>query len=204
MSLSYVKSNLVFGINRLATDRTPLDQIVEQGQFLTVKGQAYQFLGVDILTQHIRLKKTNQCDIIRADQIGRPAPLLKGREILTDQRMDIADFPGKYIFIDFWATWCKPCLAQLRSIQTHYQLTDTSKVAFIGVGIDSPKGGLKATITRFKLTYPQIVLDSAIERKYYIPALPANRLIDKNNTIIASDISIDSLGTFVKENDLLK
>ncbi|SDC64864.1 TlpA family protein disulfide reductase [Niabella drilacis] len=204
MSLSYVNSDLVFGANRSATDKTPLDQILQQGQFLVIKSQPYQFLGVDILTQHIRLKKIPENDPIYSDQIGYQAPSFRGNKVVNNHLMNIADMRGKYLFIDFWATWCKPCLAQLPAIQACYQLADTSKIQFIGVGVDSPEKDLEATINRFQLSYPNIVPDSGIEKKYNIQALPANVLIGKNNIIIAKDISIDSLSAFFKENDLLK
>ncbi|WP_018627257.1 TlpA family protein disulfide reductase [Niabella aurantiaca] len=204
MSLSYVNSDLIFGKGRLAADSVPSGQIIQQGRFLNIKGQSYQFLGVDILTQHIRLKKINGKDNLHSDQIGFRAPSLQGRRLLTSQLMNIAGLPGKYLFIDFWATWCKPCIAQLRSIQSYYQLADTSKIEFIGVGMDSRKEDLKAVISRFKLRYPQIVPDSGIEQTYSIPALPSNLLIGKNNLIIAKDISIDSLGSFIKKNGLLQ
>ncbi len=72
----------------------------------------------------------------------------------------MGDFKGKYLFIDFWATWCKPCVEQMPELASLYGKVDTDRVAFLGiVGEDRPDR-LKKFLQKKPTAWPQIFSDT--------------------------------------------
>ena len=107
----------------------------------------------------------------------------------------LSDFKGKYVYVDVWATWCKPCLAEqpaLAEIEHHYK--DNPNIVFMGVSIDEDADAWRKMVKKKELGGVQLIADNAWESKineeYIIKGIPRFILIDKEGKLI--DATADS------------
>ena len=119
---------------------------------------------------------------------GQPAPDFTYPDI-ESQLHSLSDFKGKVVYIDVWATWCGPCLAEqpyLAEIEAEYEGNDN--IVFMGVSIDGDKGAWENMVSQKEMSGVQLFADSAWESKiirdYLISGIPRFILIDADGKIV--------------------
>ena len=102
----------------------------------------------------------------------------------------LSDYRGKVVFLNFWATWCPPCKAEMPDIQTLYEkYQDSEEVAILGVAFPEQSGeGTVEEVAQFLedngYTYPVVMAtDRHMALKYAIQAFPTTFMIDKDGNI---------------------
>lgn len=131
----------------------------------------------------------------------RPAPdfvlsLFDGREI------SLADFAGKVVVLNFWASWCDPCEAEAPVLEDGWQAYADQGVAVIGVDTDDTDEDARAFIERHNLTYYNGPESGNLSVKYGVLGLPETYFIDQEGMIVrrwVGEISDEQLASFVKE-----
>ncbi|HFA50434.1 MAG TPA: TlpA family protein disulfide reductase [Bacteroidetes bacterium] len=101
----------------------------------------------------------------------------------------LKDFKGKYVYIDVWATWCVPCLAERSDFERIIDnYSDNNNIIFVGVSIDKDKNKWKRMVLGKKMKGIQLIADNAwkstITHDYKINSIPRFLLIDKGGKII--------------------
>ncbi len=127
-------------------------------------------------------------DLEPAPEIGRLAPAFTLAD-LEGNPVSLSDFQGKAVFINFWATWCPPCRAEMPEIEAIYQKYRDQDVAVIGVDLFEPEDKVREYVQRggFSWTF---VIDTTgeVTRKYGISALPTSFFLDSQGIIRAVNI----------------
>lgn len=93
---------------------------------------------------------------------------------------------GKVIFMNVWATWCPPCIAEMPGIQKLYNSVDTSKIAFVMLSVD--EGGqqkVKKFIDRKGYTFPVYMPLSGIPAEFQSSAIPTTFILSPEGTLVA-------------------
>ena len=93
---------------------------------------------------------------------------------------------GKVVFMNVWATWCPPCIAEMPSIQKLYNSVDTSKIAFVMLSVD--EGGqqkVKKFIDRKGYTFPVYMPLSGIPAAFQSSAIPTTFILSPEGTLVA-------------------
>ena len=110
---------------------------------------------------------------------------------LTDQygkEHTLSDYKGKVVFINFWATWCPPCVNELPVFEQAYKENGSNKKDFVILGVYAPgydKEGTSEEVRQFfkeqGLTYPILAdTEAKVFSDYAISGLPTTVMIDKN------------------------
>lgn len=96
----------------------------------------------------------------------------------------LSDFKGHVIFLNFWATWCPPCRAEIPALKKIYEKYRERGFTIIGVALDDPEK-VKNFSVREKINYPVVYGDTKVEKDYGgIFAIPTTFVIDKNGFIV--------------------
>ena len=106
--------------------------------------------------------------------------------------LSISGYKGKVVLIDFWATWCGPCVAELPNVLKTYEKYHDKGFEIIGISLDQDKGGLTGFIKQNKMTWQQYfdgqVWANKLAVKYGVEAIPATYLLDGEGNIIGKDL----------------
>ena len=124
-------------------------------------------------------------------RIGKPFEL-EFTDAVKDSQVSMKDLKGKVVVIDFWATWCGPCIAEMPKMKKLYAKYKDKGVEFIGVSLDQPKekGGLDAMkkfVKENDIPWPQYYQGNFWQSKFSkgwgINAIPCAFLIDQQGNL---------------------
>lgn len=106
---------------------------------------------------------------------------------LDGRQVDVSAMKGKVILIDFWATWCMPCLMTMPSVHAAYEKYHDKGFEIIGISLDEDKDALMKFVTTKNMTWPQyfdgLHWQNRIARENGINSIPAMWLIDKKGNL---------------------
>lgn len=103
-------------------------------------------------------------------------------EDFDGNRIDFNGFKGKVVFVNFWATWCPPCVAEMPDIQNLYDETH-AEVSYVMISLDREEQKAKDFIGRKEFSFPVYFLRSDLPSSFDTQAIPTTYLLDKEGTI---------------------
>ncbi|MBB6713444.1 TlpA family protein disulfide reductase [Clostridium gasigenes] len=113
---------------------------------------------------------------------------------LNGKDVSLNDFKGKNVLLNFWATWCPPCKAEMPDIEKLYQENKNSDLVILAVNLGEDKQTVKSFIEKNKYNF-DILLDSDqdVAIKYNIVSIPTSFFIDKEGKIVSKKIGAMTL-----------
>lgn len=124
---------------------------------------------------------------------GKESPKFMAYENNAGGTMSLHDLKGKYVYIDVWATWCGPCIAEIPSLKKIEKAYHGKNIEFVSLSIDEPKDydTWKKMIVDKELGGIQLLADKAWQsefvQNYKIKGIPRFILIDPNGNIVSPD-----------------
>lgn len=149
-----------------------------------VSRRVYEAL-VDRYGDSPNLRQKVRDELARLALVGKPAPLSPVADV-KGATVRLADLRGKYVLVDFWATWCAPCVAEVPRLQDAYAKYRQAGFEIVGVSLDESKSALTDFVKARGIPWPQVHNASAgsdLVEAFGVKSIPATFLIDPEGII---------------------
>jgi peroxiredoxin len=151
----------------------------------------------------IYVKKIKESiDAIKRTAVGQQAPEFEMPNV-NGKAVSLSSLKDKYVFVDFWASWCAPCRAENPIIVKAYKQFKSKEFEILGVSLDDNKQDWLAAIKKDNLPWLHVSdlkgWESSVVPLYGIRGIPANFLMDREGKIIARDLHGDQLQKKLEE-----
>ena len=190
--MDFIKNNPDHVLATFFLSRFEKDTIAKYADL--IKSEARKTKYWDIIVQELAFKKI----IV----LGNTTPELNEKDI-NEIQIDLKDFKGKYVVLDFWGSWCAPCKIGLPKMKEYYENYKV-KFEFIGIACDDKESDLKKIIDEYELKWTQILnkKDNDLGVKFEIEAYPTKIILDPNGAIIGI-FKGENLKFYEKIDDLM-
>ncbi len=119
----------------------------------------------------------------KAELVGKPASEFVLKD-LDSNEVSLAKFKGKVLIVDFWATWCKPCVEQMPTYVAIHSQYEPQGFAIIGISVDETVDVVRKFAEKHKINFPLLMADENIQQHYgNISVIPTTFMIDKNGIV---------------------
>jgi peroxiredoxin len=134
--------------------------------------------------------------------VGNYAPGFKQKNV-NDKEITLASYKGKYVLLEFWASWCGPCRAESPNVLQAYNKYKDEGFDVLSVSLDHEKKNWEAAIQKDGLLWTQVSdlkgWKNEVATLYGVQAVPANFLIDPTGKIVAQNLRGEDLNTALQK-----
>lgn len=185
----------------------------EVAQVLLIKSQLYSQIfhdekkGEAYLAQLLKeFPDTKPAEMLREQEAAKKIreSLVEGAKFpdfevqdLDGKPLSIAAYKGKVVLVDFWATWCGPCVAELPNVLKAYEKHHAAGFEIVGISLDSDRAKLDKFIKDKNMPWQQFFdgqgWNNKLSTKYGVNSIPATYLLDGNGMILAKNLRGEAL-----------
>lgn len=175
---SYVSPFLLVVVNQLSDNVFLLEKRFESLSPEVQQSMYGKYLKEQIDNGKVGAVGTEAMDFVQSDTSGKPVTL--------------SSFKGKYVLVDFWASWCKPCRMENPNVLAAYERFKAKNFTVLGVSLDRSRDAWIKAIQDDKLEWSQVsdlkFWNNAVAVQYRIQQIPQNFLIDPNGKIVGKNL----------------
>lgn len=152
--------------------------------------ESKQSKNADLVLEHAR--KQEAAKKIRSTLMeGAKFPDFDEKDV-EGKPLSITAYKGKVVLVDFWATWCRPCVAELPNVLEAYEKHHANGFEIIGISLDNDKAKLEKFTKDKKMTWQQYFdgqgWNNKLSTKYGVNSIPATYLLDVEGKILAKNL----------------
>ena len=158
-----------------------------------IRGCSIMLVHLIVLLLLCRCTSANRDD--KEHNVANEATMQLGDVVLYNlagQRIDMAEFKNKKVFINFWATWCKPCIQEMPTIKSAQEIIKNENIVFLFASMEDADRIEKFSAAKgFPFRYVQVQNMEDLN----IPAIPATFIFDEQGKLFFSEIGYRSWDT---------
>jgi thiol-disulfide isomerase/thioredoxin len=128
---------------------------------------------------------------------GYPAPDFSFSTFRGGKELALSDLRGKVVLLDFWATWCEPCMVELPNVKRVYQTYHDKGFEIVGISLDTNEVALREVLEKEHIPWPQyfdgLGWDNKIARSYRVFSIPTSFVLDHEGVIRYRDVRGEEL-----------
>lgn len=133
-----------------------------------------------------------------------PAPDFKLKD-LKGNEVSLSDYKGKKVFLNFWASWCPPCKAEMPDLEKLYQETKDSDLVILAVNLGEERATASKFVRDNKLNFTILIDDTNfVSMKYNVASIPTSYFIDKEGNISSKFTGMMTLDQMKELVDAIK
>ena len=162
---------------------------------LALEKRYNQLEGVALQSQFAK----NLTEVIKEDKIGAVGTqsLDFTQTDTAGKKVSLSQFKGKYVLVDFWASWCRPCRMENPNVVAAYNKYKQKNFTVLSVSLDQEKNNWIQAIHADNLTWTHVSdlkqFQNAVAELYHVKEIPQNILVDPAGKIIAKNLRGDAL-----------
>lgn len=175
------------------------DFMIQNAPFDTVQA-AYDALTDRVKQSAPGLELKNAVEALASVSIGGTAPDIT---LATPEgtELSMSSLRGHYVLLDFWASWCGPCLREVPNVKAIYEKYHDKGFEIFGVSLDETAGPWKAAIKKNDMNWHHVSSlkgwECPVAKQYNVTGIPRMYIIDPEGKIIAQDLRGEELANFV-------
>ena len=142
--------------------------------------------------QEVRGLKQHLAGIAKNYEMIGSDPIAMGQNDIAGKAIDLAEYKGKVLLIDFWATWCGPCMGELPNVIAAYDKFHGKGFEILGISLDEDKAAFEKCIADRKMSWRHHFdgggWKNEIAQAYGVQSIPATYLVGKDGKIVAMNL----------------
>ena len=112
-------------------------------------------------------------------------------EMMDAKTVNLQDYRGRFVLLNFWATWCSPCLKEMPDLENAYNEMGQEKLVVLAVGMGESVEKIKAFFNKYGFTFPLLADNRMkITKLYGVKNIPVTYLIDPDGVVLGRALGV--------------
>ncbi len=135
--------------------------------------------------------------------LGKPFPTFEATNAANGEKFAIEDLRGRIVIIDFWATWCPPCVAELPNVKKAYDKYHEQGMEIVSISLDQSIDRCKSFIKNEKMDWMHVIegggWGTRLAKQYGIDSIPRMFVLDTEGVVVAEDVRGEALQAAIEK-----